>query len=149
VLFFQRKPSNETINDDSAMMIGSLLSWPSTSTDCSEVKNKQSSLASSLIIAAKGATLCRLILFLKLISSAADDSERLALVLNAIRTNAKNTNLLYHLAYDIYNESLNHPEGSKSRRNMLNIAFELGLQVGTTARLVSVLEHAQYADSRC
>lgn len=110
-----KNPSNEAFNDDSAIMIGSLLSWPSSlpsdSTGSAEVKNKQSSLASSLIIAAK------------------DDSERLALVLNAIRVNNKNTSLLYHLAYDIYNESLNHAEGSRSRSNMLNIAFELGLQV--------------------
>lgn len=67
-----------------------------------------------------------------------DDSDRLALVLSAIQRNAKNSNLLYHLAYDIYNESLNHPEGSRSRMNMLNIAFELGLQVSLFITLYKV-----------
>uniref|UniRef100_A0A915HQP4 SWIM-type domain-containing protein n=1 Tax=Romanomermis culicivorax TaxID=13658 RepID=A0A915HQP4_ROMCU len=96
-----------------ASLLGSMINWPGQkdSGESSIAKSQESNLASNLIIAAK------------------DDPGRLKSVLIAIRSNTVNSMLMCQLAYNIYNESSNHPDGSQSKLNLLNIAFELGLEI--------------------
>uniref|UniRef100_A0A914WWL1 Uncharacterized protein n=1 Tax=Plectus sambesii TaxID=2011161 RepID=A0A914WWL1_9BILA len=95
--------------DDGAFIISHPIAWNAISFNHCE--HQQSELARSMLLASK------------------DDVNRLRQVLETVHGYMRSSLLVYRLAHEIHQAATSHSEASISRRNLINAALELGLQV--------------------